>query len=141
MTDLDDRISEYAKWIESRYDDSHELRAKGKNGYIDGKADAYESSPSQRRTSTSLRGRLMMISQYDKDMCCLYIAEGMSYIWQQRWNQELSRILESLADRKLMKRVHGGYAITLKGLLAVKVWRLHLFLFHHDEYKYFRRKK
>ena len=44
MTDLDDRISEYAKWIESRYDDSHELRAKGKNGYIDGKADAYESS-------------------------------------------------------------------------------------------------
>jgi hypothetical protein len=51
-------------------------------------------------------------------------------------------MLESLADRKLMKRVHGGYAITLKGLLAVKVWRLHLFLFHHhDEYKYFRRKK
>lgn len=47
----------------------------------------------------------------------------------------------ALADRKLMKRVHGGYAITLKGLLAVKVWRLHLFLFHHDEYKYFRRKK
>ena len=42
--DLDNRISEYAKWIESRYDDSHELRAKGKNGYIDGKADAYESS-------------------------------------------------------------------------------------------------
>ncbi|WP_259298375.1 hypothetical protein [Bifidobacterium adolescentis] len=40
-----------------------------------------------------------------------------------------------------MKRVHGGYAITLKGLLAVKVWRLHLFLFHHDEHKYFRRKK
>lgn len=34
----------FAKWIESRYDDSHELRAKGKNGYIDGKADAYESS-------------------------------------------------------------------------------------------------
>ena len=54
-----------------------------------------------------------MISQYDKDMCCLYIAEGMSYIWQQRGNQELSRILESLADRKLMKRVHGVYAITL----------------------------
>lgn len=26
MTDLDKRISEYAKWIESRYDDSHELR-------------------------------------------------------------------------------------------------------------------
>lgn len=78
-----------------------------------------------------------MISQYDKDMCCLYIAEGMSYIWQQKGNQELSRILESLADRKLMKRVHGGYAITLKGLLAVKV----LFLFHRDEYKYFRRKK
>lgn len=78
---------------------------------------------------------------YDKDMCCLYIAEGMNYIWQQRENQELSRILESLADRKLMKRVHGGYAITLKGLLAVKVWRLHLFLFHHGEYKYFRRKK
>ncbi|WP_159042380.1 hypothetical protein [Bifidobacterium adolescentis] len=50
-------------------------------------------------------------------------------------------MLESLADRKLMKRVHGGYAITLKGLLAVKVWRLHLFLFHHDECKYFRRKK
>lgn len=25
-----------------------------------------------------------MISQYDKDMCCLYIAEGMSYIWQQK---------------------------------------------------------
>ena len=50
-------------------------------------------------------------------------------------------IIESLADRKLMKRVHGGYAITLKGLLAVKVWRLHLFLFHHGEYKYFRRKK
>jgi hypothetical protein len=50
-------------------------------------------------------------------------------------------MLESLADRKLMKRVHGGYAITLKGLLAVKVWRLHLFLFHHGEYKYFRRKK
>ena len=50
-----------------------------------------------------------MISQYDKDMCCLYIAEGMSYIWQQRWNQELSRILESLADRKLMKRVHGAF--------------------------------
>ena len=46
-----------------------------------------------------------MISQYDKDMCCLYIAEGMTYIWQQRGNQELSRILESLADRKLMKRV------------------------------------
>lgn len=44
MTDLDDRISEYAKWIESRYDDSHELRGKGKNGYVDGKADAYESS-------------------------------------------------------------------------------------------------
>lgn len=44
MTDLDDRISEYAKWIESRYDDSHELRTKGKNGYIDGKSDAYESS-------------------------------------------------------------------------------------------------
>lgn len=82
-----------------------------------------------------------MISRYDKDMCCLYIAEGMNYIWQQRENQELSRILESLADRKLMKRVHGGYAITLKGLLAVKVWRLHLFLFHHGEYKYFRRKK
>lgn len=83
-----------------------------------------------------------MISQYDKDMCCLYIAEGMTYIWQQRGNQELSRILESLADRKLMKRVHGGYAITLKGLWAVKAWRLHLFLFHHDdEYKYFRRKK
>lgn len=83
-----------------------------------------------------------VISQYDKDMCCLYIAEGMNYIWQQRENQELSRILESLADRKLMKRVHGGYAITLKGLLAVKAWRLHLFLFHHhDEYKYFRRKK
>ena len=33
-----------------------------------------------------------MISQYDKDMCCLYIAEGMNYIWQQRENQELSRI-------------------------------------------------
>ena len=83
-----------------------------------------------------------MISQYDKDMCCLYIAEGMTYIWQQRGNQEVPRMLESLADRKLMKRVHGGYAITLKGLLAVKVWRLHLFLFHHhDEYKYFRRKK
>lgn len=83
-----------------------------------------------------------MISQYDKDMCCLHIAEGMTYIWQQRGNQELSRILESLADRKLMKRVHDGYAITLKGLLAVKVRRLHLFLFHHDdEYKYFRRKK
>ena len=79
-----------------------------------------------------------MISQYDKDMCCLYIAEGMNYIWQQRENQELSRILESLADRKLMKRVHGGYAITLKGLLAVKVWRLHLFLFHHGEYKGFK---
>ena len=84
---------------------------------------------------------LLMISQYDKDMCCLYLGEGMTYIWQQRENQELSRILESLADRKLMKRVHGGYAITLKGLLAVKVWRLHLFLFHHDEHKYFRRKK
>lgn len=83
---------------------------------------------------------LLMISQYDKDMCCLYLGEGMTYIWQQRENQELSRILESLADRKLMKRVHGGYAITLKGLLAVKVWRLHLFLFHHDdEYKYFRK--
>ena len=84
-----------------------------------------------------------MISQYDKDMCCLYIAEGMSCIWsQQGGNQEVPRMLESLADRKLMKRVHGGYAITLKGLLAVKVWRLHLFLFHHhDEYKYFRRKK
>ena len=83
-----------------------------------------------------------MISQYDKDMCCLYIAEGMSYIWQQKGGQELSRMLESLADRKLMKRVHGGYAITLKGLLAVKARRLHLFLFHHhDEYKYFRRKK
>ena len=79
-----------------------------------------------------------MISQYDKDMCCLYIAEGMSRIWSQ---QGVPRILESLADRKLMKRVHGGYAITLKGLLAVKVWRLHLFLFHHGEYKYFRRKK
>lgn len=76
---------------------------------------------------------LLMISQYDKDMCCLHLAEGMTYIWQQRENQELSRILESLADRKLMKRVHGGYAITLKGLLAVKVWRLHLFLFHHDD--------
>lgn len=85
---------------------------------------------------------LLTISQYDKDMCCLRLAEGMTYIWQQRENQELSRILESLADRKLMKRVHGGYAITLKGLLAVKVWRLHLFLFHHDdEHKYFRRKK
>lgn len=84
-----------------------------------------------------------MISQYDKDMCCLYIVEGMSRIWsQQGGNQEVPRMLESLADRKLMKRVHGGYAITLKGLLAVKVWRLHLFLFHHhDEYKYFRRKK
>lgn len=84
-----------------------------------------------------------MISQYDQDMCCLYIAEGMSRIWSQQWgNQEVPRVLESLADRKLMKRVHGGYAITLKGLLAVKVWRLHLFLFHHDdEYKYFRRKK
>lgn len=35
-----------------------------------------------------------MISQYDKDMCCLYIAEGMSYIWQQKGNQELSRILK-----------------------------------------------
>lgn len=42
--DLDNRISEYAKWIESRYDDLHELRVKGQNGYIDGKADAYESS-------------------------------------------------------------------------------------------------
>ena len=105
-------------------------------------ADTLQALPSQRRTSTSLRGRLMMISQYDKDMCCLYIAEGMSYIWQQKGGQELSRMLESLADRKLMKRVHGGYAITLKGLLAVKAWRLHLFLFHHhDEYKYFRRKK
>ena len=82
-----------------------------------------------------------MISKYDKDMFCLYIAEGMNYIWQQRENQELSRILESLADRKLMKRVHGGYAITLKGLLAVKVWRLDLLLLHNDEYKYFRRKK
>ena len=85
---------------------------------------------------------LLTISQYDKDMCCLYTAEGMTCIWQQRENQELSRILASLADRKLMKRVHGGYAITLKGLLAVKVWRLHLLLSHHDdEYKYFRRKK
>ena len=46
-----------------------------------------------------------MISQYDKDMCCLYIAEGMTYIWQQRGNQELSRILESLADRKLIQTV------------------------------------
>ena len=83
---------------------------------------------------------LLMISQYDKDMCCLSLAEGMTYIWQQRENQKLPRILESLADRKLMKRVHGAYAITLKGLSAVKVWRLHLFLFHHhDEYKYFRR--
>lgn len=84
-----------------------------------------------------------MISQYDKDMCCLYIAEGMSriWIWQRQGDQEPPRILESLADRKLMKRVHGGYAITLKGLLAVKVWRLHLFLFHHGEHKYFRRKK
>lgn len=62
---------------------------------------------------------LLMISQYDKDMCCLYLGEGMTYIWQQRENQELSRILESLADRKLMKRVHGGYAITLKGLLFI----------------------
>lgn len=25
-----------------------------------------------------------MISQYDKDMCCLYIAEGMSRIWSQQ---------------------------------------------------------
>ena len=46
-----------------------------------------------------------MISQYDKDMCCPYIAEGMTYIWQQRGNQELSRILESLADRKLIQTV------------------------------------
>ena len=30
MTDLDKRISEYAKWIESRYDDSHELRGQGR---------------------------------------------------------------------------------------------------------------
>lgn len=83
---------------------------------------------------------LLTISQYDKDMCCLYLAEGTTYIWQQRENQELSRILESLADRKLMKHVHDGYAITPKGLLAVKVWRLHLFLFHHDdEHKYFRK--
>ena len=52
-----------------------------------------------------------MISQYDKDMCCLYIAEGMSYIWQQKGGQELSRMLESLADRKLMKRVHGGQGV------------------------------
>ena len=44
MTDLDDRISESAKWLESRYDDSQELRAQGQNGYSDGKADAYESS-------------------------------------------------------------------------------------------------
>lgn len=44
MTDLDKRIREYAKWIESRYNDSHGLQAKGKGGYIDGKADAYESS-------------------------------------------------------------------------------------------------
>ncbi len=44
MTDLDKRISEYAKWIESRYGDSRELRGKGKNGYSVGKADAYESS-------------------------------------------------------------------------------------------------
>lgn len=44
MNDLDKRIREYVKWIESRFNCSHELRAKGKNGYIDGKADAYESS-------------------------------------------------------------------------------------------------
>ena len=40
-----------------------------------------------------------------------------------------------------MKRVHGGYATTLKDLLAVKAWRLHLFPSHHnDEHKHFRRK-
>lgn len=83
----------------------------------------------------------MSISQYDRDMCCLYIAERMNYIWNRQGNQEFSRTLESLADRKLMKRVHGGYAITLKGLLALQIWRIHL-LFHHPcEYKYFRRKK
>ncbi len=64
---------------------------------------------------------LSMTSQYDKDMCRLHLAEGMTYIRQQQENQKLSRILESLADRKPMKRVHDGYAITLKSLPAVKV--------------------
>lgn len=57
------------------------------------------------------------------------------------WCEQLEIDGLRLANALLMQRVHGGYAITLKGLLAVKVWRLHLFLFHHGEHKYFRRKK
>lgn len=83
----------------------------------------------------------MSISQYDKDMCCLYLAGGMNYICACQGNRQFARTLESLSDRKLMKRVHGGYAITFKGLLAVELWRIHL-LFHHPwEYRHFRRKK
>lgn len=136
VTEKDKTLNEIIDWAKSRCHEAalsrFDVRRKSDRDFYDGQVNAFHEI---------LRGRLMMISQYDKDMCCLYIAEGMNYIWQQRENQELSRILESLADRKLMKRVHGGYAITLKGLLAVKVWRLHLFLFHHDECKYFRRKK
>lgn len=83
-----------------------------------------------------------MISQYDKDMCCLYIAEGMNYIWlSTNASQESKSLYESNVRNGFMKRVNGGYAITLKGLLAVKLWRIHLFFRHHSEYKYFRRKK
>lgn len=34
-----------------------------------------------------------MISQYDKDMCCLYIAEGMSYICNKKGTKSFPEYL------------------------------------------------
>lgn len=59
-----------------------------------------------------------MISQYDKDMCCLYIAEGMNYIWQQRENQELSRI------RDILPRLMRGGGFLLKNPNGFSIDRL-----------------
>ena len=48
-----------------------------------------------------------MISQYDKDMCCLYIAEGMNYIC----NNDENRYLAELRDALLPELMSGNLKI------------------------------
>lgn len=88
----------------------------------------------------------MSLSQYDKDMCRLYLASNSTRIFCTAFDDadrsEFNKSYDALADKGLVRHAkEGGYAITVKGLLVLKVWRIHL-LFHHPwEYKYFRRKK
>jgi len=93
MTDLDKRISEYAKWIESRYDDSHELRGKGKNGCIDGKADAYEFA-TRVQTHLQREGGIVL--------------KRMTAYW---WDKDKNAVAISYKDNRLILTVDDAQAL------------------------------